>query len=204
MLHPSLDVQYTWMNKCYRCELPPVVKRNHSWMCQKHLTLANMRTNCRSKKKKCPSPEELDAIIPSDMKCPHCLRAMAWCRKESDKTNFITLQHNRSGSIQILCMRCNSRHLAAPGDSFYEIPDDHKFCCRCQTVKPRTEFHFRADRPGGNTSYCKPCNAARRTGYVYRNKGIKNLSHWSKTNPQKALANLKSKQIALQFPGHSL
>jgi hypothetical protein len=38
--------------------------------------------------------------------------------------------------------------------------EDAKFCPRCQTVKPRSDFHRNAARPDGIKPHCKPCSIA--------------------------------------------
>jgi len=40
-----------------------------------------------------------------------------------------------------------------------DIPDDHKFCRTCRTVKPRTEFGARQAAPDGLMSACRPCRS---------------------------------------------
>lgn len=51
------------------------------------------------------------------------------------------------------------------------VPDGHKLCTRCNTVKPRTEFFKRG--------YCKPCTTARVRDYRRRNPEF--AINWRKT-----------------------
>lgn len=41
------------------------------------------------------------------------------------------------------------------------VPDGHKWCPECQTVKPVTDFGRNASQPSGLASYCKPCHNQR-------------------------------------------
>jgi hypothetical protein len=38
-----------------------------------------------------------------------------------------------------------------------EVPEGHKYCRRCDTVKPLSEWHKNVQQSDGLTSYCKAC-----------------------------------------------
>jgi hypothetical protein len=52
---------------------------------------------------------------------------MNWWLTEGSST-VITLQHDRDGTIRLICKGCNSRHHLHPGDSYYQMPRGHKRC----------------------------------------------------------------------------
>ncbi|GAA4085937.1 endonuclease VII domain-containing protein [Nonomuraea soli] len=57
-----------------------------------------------------------------------------------------------------------------------EAPEGHKYCPRCQEIKPTAEFgRNRSDKSDGLTSYCKPCHTL-----VGRENRVKN--HGSERN----------------------
>lgn len=87
------------------------------------------------------------------------------------------------------------------------IPDTHKQCRRCSTVKPRTEFSPRKEGRDGHAPYCRPCQArymrerrqnfteeqkaavkaTQRAHYLRtREKQIAAAMRWQKENPERA------------------
>ncbi len=151
-----------WMSEnpsCYICGNPSIRNYQNSWRCLRHQTLHMMRQNAKCAGKVSPTRQELDAMVPADMVCPSCKLTMTWTMAEGP--NSISLQHNRDGTLIILCLRCNHRHCPLPGDMFYEIAPGMKWCNDCKTVKPHSEFWKRGDRPGGFQSYCVPCMGIR-------------------------------------------
>lgn len=40
---------------------------------------------------------------------------------------------------------------------------DEKFCARCQQIKPNDKFYLHKQHKDGLSTYCRPCDAARRT-----------------------------------------
>jgi hypothetical protein len=42
-----------------------------------------------------------------------------------------------------------------------QVPDGHKWCPDCSTVKPVHEFVRNASQPSGRSPYCRPCHNAR-------------------------------------------
>jgi rRNA maturation endonuclease Nob1 len=83
---------------------------------------------------------------------------MNWFASDGRST-VISLQHDRSGDIRLMCHACNTRHAKMPGDLFYEVgPDKHR-CPRCERILPLNAFW--KDRSGdkwrNRWSYCKDC-----------------------------------------------
>lgn len=120
------------------------------WYCQKHHRFIQMRTDAKTHCKKVPSYKLLEQLLGhiENMRCPHCKRRMNWLRKESKFV--ITIQHDRSGRLRLLCMECNLAHSLCPGDTFYDIPLNKKWCSSCETVKSKKRF-----QKGGRCLKCK-------------------------------------------------
>lgn len=59
-----------------------------------------------------------------------------------------------------------------------------KSCFRCSETKPVSEFH---GKPGGYSSYCKPCKAAndRQWRATRREKDAEQYRNWKAANPEK-------------------
>lgn len=146
--------------KCYKvgCGEPESRFRGNHWICIVHNRFDTMTTCARDKGKRIPTYEELSSmaatLIANDMKCWHCGQKTQWAGKRSD-THTITLQHDRSGEIRFLCKTCNARHQFFPGDTFYDVPLDHKFCPKCKRTMHASEFY---PLPNGKPrTYCKDC-----------------------------------------------
>lgn len=65
--------------------------------------------------------------------------------------------------MAIVCRSCNTRHASMDGDSYRDMPKDHKQCPACKKIKPATSFFLDNNRGGvlRRTSYCKPCSQER-------------------------------------------
>lgn len=59
---------------------------------------------------------------------------------------------------------------------------DEKWCCGCDTVKPRTEFYKARNRPDGLKSTCKTCSRIARQAWAEENpdkvRGYERLRHY--------------------------
>jgi hypothetical protein len=119
-----------------------------------------MRKQARANGKVVPALSQLYDLLDKldGMKCPACERPMNWWLTEGSST-VITLQHDRDGTIRLICKGCNSRHHLHPGDSYYQMPRGHKRCPTCETVKPLSEFYFIKTR-GQPSSRCRSCEKA--------------------------------------------
>lgn len=107
--------------------------------CVMHHRLNNMRSRAISSRKYSPKFAELEALVPPGMKCQPCGRAMIWYAG-TVVSNLITLQHDRSGTIRLICQGCNSGHAWVEGDRFYEIGPGKRQCGLCKAIKPVSEF----------------------------------------------------------------
>jgi hypothetical protein len=132
-----------------------------------------MRATARQFSKIAPSFDWLESAVPRGMICPVCDRRMVWRGKGS---RVITLQHDRSGEMRLMCKQCNTRHAKMPGDSFYSLPKDHKYCPECKTAKTLDSFWRDITRWRGVFTYCIPCGKKRNSGDIQsaRRRLVKN------------------------------
>jgi hypothetical protein len=94
-----------------------------------------------------PTREHLENIFSWDgMTCRDCGVTMHWLKEEGPRAQQLTLQHYRSGSMGFVCLSCNTRHAAMPGDSYCDLPKDHKRCPKCEQIKPLSEFYRDASK----------------------------------------------------------
>ena len=77
---------------------------------------------------------------------------------------------SRPDGLQHYCKACYSVRAAATyrrrreRDGFTvrvrpDVPEGHKYCPRCEQVKPHADFTRHRQQAGGFASYCKPCKA---------------------------------------------
>lgn len=121
--------------------------------------LRQMRRSARTRGKAVPTVEQLEAMLPVDMRCPCCSTQMVWKRCDG-QTTVITLQHDRSGEMRLICFRCNARHGQFEGDVFYEFGAEHKLCVGCNTIKPLDQFWRNSMTVTGRFSRCISCGNA--------------------------------------------
>jgi hypothetical protein len=148
--------------KCSQCDKDATYIDKNRRLCDIHYRINQMRQDSKVRLGVSHTVQELEAIIPADMKCPHCSVEMIWRRSKTQKgaTNQITIQHWRDGRVGYLCQQCNVRHASMQNDSYDEMPADHKFCPHCKTIKHQSEFGVKNARTVlKRNSYCKPCNA---------------------------------------------
>lgn len=126
-------------------------------LCARHYRYERMRDGAHQTKQYKPSDAELDELLPPNMKCRCCERTMNWFRKGGGSTT-VTLQHDRSGKVKLICFGCNVRHSTLPGDTYYKLPKGHWRCRICKNVKPLSEFPKRRDTVMGVNGACLPCN----------------------------------------------
>jgi hypothetical protein len=90
-------------------------------------------------------------LIAREMKCEACGVETQWAGVKGSMST-ISLQHDRSGKLRLICMGCNQRHDDLPGDTFYDLPANHWHCAGCKRVLPLTAFY--PDKVGGR---CRKC-----------------------------------------------
>lgn len=154
------------------CAEVAVRKQGHQWLCAKHYRFGQMRVRAKRDGKVTPTHEQLENLFSWDgLKCRDCGRHMNWLRHEGAASQ-ITLQHYRSGSMGFVCLSCNARHASMPGDSYQQMPKDHKRCPSCKTVKSAAEFTIDQSRSGElrRKSKCRACSDAATTEWKENNR----------------------------------
>lgn len=171
--------------QCKWCGDVAYRKNSATWLCRKHFRFLRMRIDSKRKNKKVPSYEwlerEWDFIKGL---CPICHSKMYWLRKEGGN-KVVTIQHDRKGTIRLICLSCNVRHMHFKGDSFYTRNKNRKICAKCKKEKPFSDFYKLriASNILGLNSQCKNCYNKR--GLIYRNKNRKRISERAKINYRK-------------------
>ena len=143
---------------CARCICTSVVKQGRQWLCAKHYRFGQMRATAKRDSKTVPTHEQLFSMTPPGLRCPECGVEMNWLARDN-QVAVVTLQHYRDGRMGLICRSCNTRHAFAPGDSFSAAPKDHKYCPKCSSFKPDSDFTADNSRSGSRriSSWCKPC-----------------------------------------------
>lgn len=152
--------------RCKWCSRKAYVRQGRIWLCKKHYRFSQMRTCAKRHNKYVPTYEELELLTINTLQidkgkvCPECNRVMNWVKKDGSST-VVTLQHDRSGNIKLLCQSCNSRHSKYDGDSFYTRNKSKKLCPKCKDEKELSDFFnvkSSSKRWLNKGSYCKDCN----------------------------------------------
>jgi hypothetical protein len=145
--------------KCYVCGADAVHRHGRSNCCPKHIRFLQMQKTAKSDGKYVPSLYELDSLVPAKMSCPLCHKTMHWIDDKNRPLGAI-LQHYRNGTIGITCHSCNVKHGMMVGDSYCDVPDGHKLCRACKTIKRLSDFYVRRDSKNKEypMSKCKICS----------------------------------------------
>lgn len=169
---------------CSKCELPGSITMSRVKFCAKHYRIQQMRHNASAKGKTVPSRELLLSMVAElerrELVCEACERKMNWLREDGAST-IVTLQHDRDGGYRLICSRCNARHRLHPGDSFYDVPPNHKYCPGCRMVLHVQSFHADKRTVTGLQSQCAEC---KRTRLGYRPRG--SAAGWAKLTLEQA------------------
>ena len=129
--------------------------------------LRGMRTNAKANGKIVPEMIELEYLakkIEDDYEnifCPKCDKKMKWkTGPDRKKGKVVSLQHNLDGTVELICVSCNSAHGASNrGDDFWiSAPQGFKHCGKCNEVKEHKEFSVCNKSKEGRQSYCKACS----------------------------------------------
>ena len=145
--------------KCAWCDRLAHIRQGRLMLCATHYRISSMRSRARRDGKHTPNRREIEALITEPLTCSGCQRQMNWLRVDGASTQ-VTLQHDRGGSIRLLCLGCNTRHAAHPDDSFYSIPAGSKWCPGCRKTLLRDAFSRDRSRPIGLKSRCRQCVTA--------------------------------------------
>jgi hypothetical protein len=144
--------------KCYVCGANAVRIFQRTNMCEQHGRFYQMQRTAKADKKYVPSLFELEKLVPKNMECPDCKTMMNW-RDHNNRNKGAVLQHYRNGTIAITCMSCNTKHGLMLGDSYCDLPENHKYCNKCKTIKPLFDFGKRGKKEGEYPkSHCKLCS----------------------------------------------
>lgn len=154
---------------CGLCEAPAVPYKGRLQFCAKHARFRQMQVTAERFGKVVPTLEQLSAMV-ADV-CVDCGVRLHWLAG-NERATMATLQHYRDGTLGIVCHSCNSRHASMPGDTYRDMPKDHKRCPRCELVKQFTCFSKDSARRGPMKlkSWCKACSGASRSEWVKDNK----------------------------------
>ena len=157
--------------KCSRCGQDSVIRQGNQMLCGKHYRFGQMRQSARRNGKITPSHEDLEAMVPIGFICGDCGVQMNW-RSKDGRSTVASLQHYRDGSLAIVCLSCNARHASMDGDSYRDMPKDHKRCPSCSVIKCHSAFSVDSGRTGKlkRKSICKDCSDKKVSQWKERNR----------------------------------
>lgn len=153
-----------------RCGEQAHKKQGNQLLCARHYRFRLMRSKAKADGKAVPSVSELELMLKDE--CPECGAAMNTITREGEQARTASLQHYRDGSMAIVCLSCNARHAAMPGDSFRDMPKDHKWCPQCEMAKPFSEYSADNGRSGPMKlkSWRKQCSSKSHTEWQRNNR----------------------------------
>lgn len=154
---------------CAWCDRPSHIRQGRILLCAMHYRFSSMRTRATRDGKYVPTRDEIESLIPSPFVCIGCSREMNWLRSDGASTQ-VTLQHDRSGKLRLICLGCNTRHAHHPDDSYYDVPDGHKRCGRCDRVLSREHFAVDKSRAVGLKAWCRKCSHDSHTEWRKKNR----------------------------------
>lgn len=149
--------------KCSQCNESGYRFQGRRWLCILHYKIEMMRSSSTATGKYRPSVAELEALFVAlkadGMRCPVCRTELVLIRKDikAEWHKAISIQHDRSGAVRLICQLCNTRHDDFPGDEFYDLPAGHKRCPTCKNIKPFSAFYKLRKDGDSLQSYCKEC-----------------------------------------------
>jgi hypothetical protein len=156
--------------QCSRCGVGAVRKQGHQWLCARHYRIGQMRSRASRDGKAVPTHEQLETMWRDT--CADCGVVMNVLSRDGERERTASLQHYRDGSLAVVCVSCNARHASMPGDTFRDMPKDHKRCPRCETIKTFASFSADLGRSGPMKlkSWCKSCASASHTEWQRNNR----------------------------------
>jgi hypothetical protein len=152
------------------CGAAAVRKQGNQRLCARHYRFGQMRSRAQRDGKFVPAREQLEALLHDA--CPDCGVVMNLLSYEGERERTATLQHYRDGTLAIVCLSCNARHASMPGDTYRDMPKDHKWCPHCETAKPFADYAADNGRSGQMKlkSWCKRCSSAAHTEWQRKNR----------------------------------
>lgn len=145
--------------QCRHCSEPADhMQGRNTWLCDRHYRYVVMRASATRHGKSAPSFEQLDDMVPYDMRCPMCGTPMVWLGADNPKA-VISLRHFSAHQIKLVCRSCSTRATFAPDEFMLHNPSTEKHCPKCGQWKPLSGFYvskrgFRGD--------CIACEKIRR------------------------------------------
>lgn len=140
---------------CSRCAATAIRVQGRQWLCARHYRFGQMRATAKRRAKSVPTHSMLESLA-RNMTCIGCGREMVWLGS-IDQSRVVSLQHDRDGTLRLLCRGCNTRHATHPGDTFYTLPRGYLRCSDCASLLAESAFARDRSRPRGRRSYCKKC-----------------------------------------------
>ena len=155
---------------CSTCSAPAVRKQGNQQLCSRHYRIAQMRSVERRAGKVVPTREQLEGMLRDT--CADCGCVMNLLSHKGEQHRTASLQHYRDGSLAVVCLSCNTRHASMPGDTYRDMPKDHKRCPHCETAKPFSAFAADNGRSGPMKlkSWCKECSSKSHTEWQRNNR----------------------------------
>lgn len=151
---------------CYRSGIltEGEIDRGTSMYCPKHYRIQSSRNRALIRNLPAPSLEELEAMIPSDMKCRLCDCVMGYSIRDVAHARIMSIQHWRNGKIEWICVGCNSKHSTTkePDDEWIKLQktlgEAEKLCPICRKVKDVAFFYKTSNGSKGRSAYCRICH----------------------------------------------
>lgn len=161
-------------NTCAHCKEPGNYRNGRQLFCAIHYRMKDMRTKAKVYGKTVPSREQIkilfDILVKNGMRCPGCQCLMHWTVRLGPLRSVVSLQHDRSGQIKLICQSCNTRHHHVKGDLFYEIPKGSKYCCGCNQILTLESFSSSSTSLLAVRSRCRKCSYELKKKWVNANR----------------------------------
>lgn len=178
-VHITKAVRYCTSCNRHGISIEADIECGDSAYCLKHYRIKSSRYKALEHGKLAPSLSELEALLPLDMLCPVCAKAMCYAAYEDILSSVVSLQHWRDGTLSWICHACNTSHgnSKLPENEWLRlmklIKPNESLCSVCIKIMPLGKFHCNAKGHKGVQSYCKACgNIARMVCYNNRNKNV--------------------------------
>lgn len=146
------------------------VARGTSFYCARHYRIQSSRNRSLARGLTTPTTSELEALIPTDLRCPLCKEVMHYKTDVGiEHKTIMSLQHWNDGTVEWICLGCNSAHgMSLISDKAYRelllaLSPNEKICRDCNTIQPLENFYVNANGSKGRGAYCKPCHVKRTT-----------------------------------------
>lgn len=128
--------------------------------CIMHERIRQMIKAAKEAHKYTPSMQELEDLFwgAKNMMCKHCGKKMKMrAGKDGRRGCVITLQHNKDGSLDLICQSCNTKEGHTKHDKAFSMPKGKYVCSQCCDMKDIHMFAKCATNHKGHSSVCKQC-----------------------------------------------